>query len=365
MNATLPAADQRRKCRTGVGGHPAFDRVRALFDLSVDKRPAELREAHFGFADDAVRVRVVGDGLASHIFRPFAHLARDPGARVELTIDLWDEEATGVAYGHEPPSVCDGRWRAAGGFVTAFEGGRFFRYEQPAAVTWLDRRDAHIVGWRKAGARLPLHERSKPVPFLLAVWHYDRRRYVVHAGLIADGEQAVLVGGASGQGKSTTTLAAVTHGAFAFLGDDQTALCAAKGAFVGHSLYQSARLDATHVARLPILAAHAVGADEPREKRLMFISDIGHIPLRSEARIQAIVLPSVDPLTVSRVTPATKASALLRIAPTSVYTAFGPGHLAFELLSRLIDRVPSYRLTLGHDLERVPVHLKSLLREAV
>jgi hypothetical protein len=293
----------------------------------------------------------MGRALAPHVTRPFAHLAAAAdGAAPGLTIDLWDQAETGVPHpagAAEEPG--ERTWRVAGGWATVFAGGRIFRYQHPHAMTWLDRRAGHLIGWRESARGLPIHERSKPLPLLLPIWYQDRGIHVVHAGLVGARGTGVLVGGGSGSGKTTTALASFLGG-LDYLGDDQSGLEARPdGSFVGHSLYNGARLTADHLERFPTLRPHVISGPEARDKALLFLAEVRSERCPPRTAIRAIALPMLGGSVRTRVRRAGKSEALRRLAPTSLFTPFGPGERGFRGLSRLVEALPSYWLELGSD----------------
>jgi hypothetical protein len=331
-------------------------------------------------------MRVVGRELATRLTRPFVHLRLvTPPGSLDLRLDVWDGRETNVAHpadsswadlqaveadSAEPAHARVGRdgdaqrWRVDGGLATSFIEGRVFRFVRPGAVTWLDRGAGRIIGWRASGEELAMQEQSKPLPLLLGIWYVDHDIHVIHAGLVARDGAGVLVGGGSGSGKTTTTLACLRSG-FDFLGDDQCGLEAREdGTFVGHSVYGGARVEPHHAQHFPHLrATTTAGHSRHDDKLLLFPGELlAARPVRS-APIRAIVLPRVVAATSSRVRPASAGKAMLRLAPTSLFTPFGTGARGFERLTRLVESVPAYWLDLGRDIAAIPDRLHDVLEE--
>jgi hypothetical protein len=311
-------------------------------------------------------VRIVGRRLADEFFRPFAHLEtheKDSPAP-SLTIDLWDEEETGISPSVE--STSDGletSWSVAGGLLAFPPDGRFVYYQFRESVTWFDRAAQHMVGWMASSQHLSLYERGKPLLLLLALWCHDGGVQLIHAGLVSRNGHGVLFPGMGGAGKSTSALACFDAG-FDYLGDDYIGLQACQdGSFVGHSLYNSTWLEPDHMTRFPFLPPHAIhGKDPSEDKALVLLSRVFPKRLARSVPIRVLALPRVSQAGATRSRPASKAEALLTLSPTSLFALpFRPGARGFQRLARLVEQVPCYWLELGRDLTEIPKRVAELL----
>lgn len=322
----------------------------AGFDRAVAASPDELVEREYVVAGHPVLVRVVGNALAARALAPWAHL-RQPGAcfgEPALVAELWDERASGITF--------DGDTGAPGVHLGT-PGGRIVVQAAPGSLSALDRETQRVVGWRRSASALPIEEHWRVLPSLLALWCIDRGINVVHAGLVADGDDGILLAGPGGVGKSTTTLACVAAGMM-LLGDDQVALGERAGWFEAHSLYATARVTTQTLERYPELALGGAVTEPGDGKALLFAGDDTRVA--RSARVRAIVLPR---LTAGRaaLTDATAGEALLALAPTSLINAVGGGRWALERLARLVAAVPLVRLDVGES----PHDAAALVRRAL
>lgn len=145
----------------------AYDRARAACDSAMTAAGEQLFERHFVFGGHQVRMRVA---------------------------DVWDERAVGVPYPLGGDLRADETiWPIGQGCLAVSPATRFVRYDCSSWVTWLDRAAGRVVGWRANADRLSVHERTRPIPFLLPVWYGDRGLDIVHAGLIARGDKGGVV----------------------------------------------------------------------------------------------------------------------------------------------------------------------------
>lgn len=346
----------------------AFKVMKASFVQATNIGRGRLRELYYRFAGRSVSVRIVGDELAEHFSRPFAHLetSETPPPAPYLTIDLWDEEITGIPCPAALPHGDIGpKWVVGDGIFTASPDGRFVGYQFRQSMTWLDRKAQHVIGWTASGKKLSLYERGKPLHLLLSVWYHDQDMQVIHAGLVSRNGQGVLFPGMGGSGKSTSALACLSSG-FDYLGDDYIGLQASPdGTFMGHSIYNSTWLEPDHMAHFPLLSPHAIYGRHPGEdKCLVLLSHLFPKQLSPGVQIRVLALPRIADASTTRFFPASRADALLQLAPSSLLAlAPRPGARGFQMLTQLVKSVPSYRLELGRDLTEIPHRVQDLLTE--
>jgi len=350
---TLPVATTAEQ-RFGV--------FRAAFEQAKRALPKAHRQTHYEFAGLPVRLSVVGSKLAERVEIPFAHLrmADPPPLHPTLTIELWDgsEAQAPVPAGLNEPAD-GGKWMVDGGLLSSSKGGRFISYWRGHSLMWLDRDTDRIIGWIESADQLTLYERTKPLPAVLAQWYRDRRVQIVHAGLVAKYGKGALIAGPNGAGKSTLTLACLCAG-FESLGDDHVGLeMTGDGTFVGHSLYNTTRLELQQVRLFPQLVPGTVrDHHEPNEKELIMLAKVFPERLRRSIATDVLVMPRRPQ---SSTQPASKAEALLRVAPSSLVMAMGPGQRGLDTLARLVDRVPAYWLNWDRDPHEMAQRVGDLL----
>jgi hypothetical protein len=353
----------------------AYERARDACDEAMAIAGAELVERTFIFAGRRVRMRVGGRELAEHLMRPFVHLrdasGRGAGANggahepASLAIDVWDERVVHVPYPSGDDREPNETMRPTGHGVLALSAAtRFVRYDCTAWVTWLDRGARRIIGWRANADRLSMHERTRPLPFLLPVWYADQGVQVIHAGLVARDGRGILFCGANGAGKSTSSLACLCAG-LDFLSDDHVGLESTTGGFLGHSVFASTRLEPDHLQRFPELVPHAIPSPEWYEtKSLILVAEAFPERVKPLVPISAIALPVLGETSRSSITPIGRAAALRALAPsTLMQMPFGATADRFAELARLTASVPAFRLDLGRDVRGIAPRVHELLDE--
>ena len=323
--------------------------------------PGTVHESSYLFSNHAARIRVVGDRLAKHVVEPFAHLQIDTmdSTTSQLTIDLWDENATNIRCFSGSRGNCR-RWED----VTSISAdGRFIGQMQPNTLTCFDRNSQHIIGSVAWSDQIFIYERAKPLSRLLLEWNNDRKIQVIHAGLVSQHGQGVLFGAKSGSGKSTVSLACLRAG-FDYVGEDFIGLETLRDrSFVGHSLYNSVFLETSHIARFPELSRFVIRGAPHEEKGVVILSHVFPERLARVATIRAVVLPRITGEPESRLRPISKSQALLGLAPSSLIEIPSRGKEGFSRLAQLVERVPTYALELGHDLESIPRRMEEIIAE--
>jgi hypothetical protein len=288
----------------------------------------------------------------------------------QLTIELWDAASTGVLPPPWPrdedvPAKGQVRRYAEAGVWVRFSGGVRRSDGAFAAMTVFDERASVISYFVSTPDWIPWHERSAPLRTALQWGLAGPDRLLVHAGAVGRDGRCVLLAGRAGSGKSTMAVAALLADCD-FLGDDYLFVALGAPHPVAHSLHATAKLAPEALTLLPGLAGHAAlrlpaGAD----KHVLNVGAIRPDGLRRSARIMAIVVPQVEPLSGPRVGPrlgrrgrpqtspaaglerCSPGAALLALAASTVLQA--PQRDAAELgpLAKLVRSVPAYRLALS------------------
>ena len=343
------------------GAEASHAMLSAAYQRAADAAPDEVSASYFVFAGVPARIRVVGRRLADEFLCAFQHLRHrtEPTSVPQLTIDLWDEAATGVpCLGSLPPEM-PGRPE----YAAESPDGRYIVHQVARTRTCIDRKRQHVVGWVGAPESLTHFQRGRPIQPMLMRWHLDRGVQPLHAGLVARGERGALICGASGSGKSSVSLHCFQAG-LSYLGDDCVGLMGDSSEFTGHSLFCSANVTPDHLHRFDGLSRYAISGRTPVEdKSLLFLADIAPGRFTPEAKIVAMLLPRVVPVSQVELRPASKREALLRIAPSTLSWVPEPAarKVAFERLSRLADSVPRYWVDLGGDTRNLPGLVDGLL----
>jgi hypothetical protein len=277
----------------------------------------------------------------------------------DLTIEIWDTKKG--RNGRKIPPRQEQKWTEA---TFKSTDGLWVAQQLPHTYSCLNRRASHIVAEVAWHDRIFIYERAKPLARPLLEWHNGREIQIIHAGLIASGGKGVLFAGKSGSGKSTSSLACVCAG-LDYLSEDYVGLqCRQDCPAVGHSLYNSVFIESSHLAKFTELAPYIIRGEPPEEtKSVIILSQVFPERLEKSVEIKALVLLRVGEGSKSSLRPASKAEALLTLAPSSLLQIPNRslGVRGFEKLARLVEQVPCYGLEIGNDLASIASRVRELL----
>lgn len=331
----------------------SFEAMQLAFERAAALKPKAVNEYHLCIAGLAIHLRTVGAHLAAEMtppWTPFKSCRARP--KPDLTIDIWDQNETGVAGSAAGRDDDQTRYSV----LSAHSGDRYIAEERKDRMIWLDREACHIVGFTGPADRLNIDERGRPFQRMLAIILNDKGIQPVHAGLVAWRGQGILITGMSGAGKSTSSIACLNAG-FGYFGDDFIGLEPnSDGTFTGHGIYASCLVTPDHLKRFPDFAPHQHAANRSHEdKSVIYLSELFPDQLELDVNIKAIVLPRVVGTGENTFRPASKGEALRALAPSSVIMfVAGPSARSIDKLAALIEAVPCYALELGSDVNGIP-----------
>ena len=219
--------------------------------LAAEKAVGTLEQT-YAIGGSAFRLRFAGNALVSCVSPALEHVAADPGPTPSLTVCVWDAASTGVEFPsqrvlprylrHDRVAARCSRRRIRAHLEP--EIGLLSLYDSERGLALYSRRDV---------AQHPYRQESYPLITILSWWAPTQGYASVHAGAVGTPEAAVLIVGRSGSGKSTTALSCLNSGLL-YLADDHCLLDHGARPFV-YSLYNSGRVEADHLRKLPSSAA--------------------------------------------------------------------------------------------------------------
>jgi hypothetical protein len=333
----------------------SIDGFHASFDAAAAR--AGVIQRDLLVAGHRVRLLFAGPALIPVSEPAFDHLVvqHDEQDTPSLTVRVWDAASTGVRRIPMPPDAMhhgetSPRYHGEDDGIVVHAADATLSVVEVGTRTALHYvPDANDVLWYQEAAPL------KDVVHAWAGWH-DLR--LIHAGAVGHRDGGVLIAGAAGAGKSTTSLACMGAG-LGYAGDDYV-LVDVERAFV-YSLYSSAKLEWENLDRHPRLFQPANSRPDPKAVALLSRD----VPERivSGFPLLAMLLPTVTRRDETRVVATTAGRALLGLAPSSVLQMPGQSQPALAAMTRLVERVPAFRLELGTDVSAVPDVVESLISD--
>ena len=197
---------------------------------------------------------------------------------------------------------------------------------------------------------------------ILIEWLSRHKMYAFHGGAVVDGKQAIVLCGASGQGK-TTAVMSLSFGGFQLLTDDIGLLMDSEAGLKIRGLPEPVNLcaDATTLfARLAPLQTEFDGAP----KKAFAIERLLGGPPVSEGTPRLLLFPEIAPESQTRVAPISRGDAVDLLLPCCLFlTGMIEGCARFEAFLRLIETTRPMRLILGRNMDVLPGLVRAALSE--
>lgn len=357
---SAPATSLSSQCADTDDQAGAFFRQAQQAYLVAEKAASGPVSRSYGIAGRLVRLRFANDSLVSAITPALEHLRQEnPAGAPDLTICLWDSASTGVAMPVPPwdwkALIARGELRGSGNacYQTAYQA-------DAGILSMMETAPSQALFWIQDARRVPFYETASPMRTILGWWSRGLGYQVVHGAAAGHAGGGVLIVGRGGSGKSTTSLVCLASGML-YAGDNNLVLTEYPGP-VAHSLYSSATLEPHHVRRFPhLLSGIQNGARLETEKAMIFVAQMYPDLVAADLPIRAILLPRVGGRQETRLSPASPATALAALAPSSIFSLPGAGSDSFSFMARFVRRVPSYVLELGADLGGISATVSDLL----
>jgi hypothetical protein len=306
--------------------------------------------------DDLVlRLTFAGSTLSPRLMRELEHRALPSSfpAAPAFTLYVWDDASTHTRMPPPPWLGYDAYTRR--GDLRGWNTDRIYTaYSYDVATIYaMDVEQKTAFFWTRDASNLPDYEISAPLRILL---HWIGNLYgaqLVHGGAVGTKQGGVLLAGKGGSGKSTTVLSCLTSDLL-YVGDNYCWLKAAPVPSI-HSAYSSARVHADNLARVPHMLPSLGNANNlATEKATFFLHEHWRAKLISGFPLLAILLPCVTGNADTTLTPATPVEVLKALALSTMAVLPRAGTTSFQLMSKVVQQLPSYHLWLGTDMAQIP-----------
>ena len=334
-----------------------FDGVHERFQQAV----ANAGEIHHDYrvAGTTVRLSFAGPRLVPFLTRALEHLKIDPVGTPDVTFCLWDSQSTRVTM---LPPPCDREGFSDRGDLWGFNSKRIktaFHYHD-YSVNLFDHERRIGIYWVQNSAVLPYWVLASPLRTLFHWWMERNGCQLVHAAAVGVGDDALLIVGKGGLGKSSTALTCLRHG-LEFLGDDYV-IVRSEPAPTVYSLYATAKLNREDIARFPELRPHLSKQEvPPDEKAVLFLHPDFRGQLRLEMPLRAIAVPKIVEQPATALVPENEAVVQQAATFTTMSQLPYTGDHTHQLFAGLCSKLPGHRLELGRDAEGITAAIRSFL----
>jgi hypothetical protein len=339
-----------------------FAALSAAFDEAGER--SGLRRSTLSVGPWAVELEFAGDAVRDILLPSLAGAGSTQFGNLLSTIRIFDTESTGVPV---PPFAWRPRHVLQRGEVEGFNDDRFRTiYHGDAldpdgglhAVSMFDAATRTAIFWIAGTDRLHMWERAEPLRTALHWALNGQERHLAHAAAIGDDTGVVLLAGKGGAGKTTTTVACLCDG-MSFVGDNYV-LVSVDERPSAHALYANVKLREETLELLPALAGSVRPPNAPDEKIVVDVRAQWPSQLRASLPVRAIAVLQIGGNGNTSIAPASPVTALLALAPTTVYQLPDNGG-ALRPMADLVQRVPAFTLELGADPLSSPAAVRELL----
>ena len=308
------------------------------------------------------KLNFAGSAMCPVILSSIEHLIIEDTyfSDVAYTIHIWDSSSTKVEMPKSPVDM-DGVEDSGElkGYNTERIKSAYFGHAR--SVNLVDLHDREGIVCFHSSLQIPAFERACSLRAVFNWIFQYHKKAIVHAAAVGISDRAILIVGKSGYGKSSTALRCL-EGGLKYYGDDVCVVSSDdKKAYV-HGLYSSGKAFTHDMHHFSSLAA-AIPSDKLAidEKELFFFNSILPHLMEKKARIQAIVMPHINPNLPIGFEPISYAKVLSVLASSTVNLMPGLTNNIFLQLKKVAQKAPCYQFNLGKDTSQIATEIKSFL----
>lgn len=310
-------------------------------------------------AGTLIRVVYAGEVLYRLFSPALAHLVTETQATPDITFHIWDSTSTEVDM--PPPPFAQHCFTDRGDIwgMNSPQIRTAFHWIE-CSVNLMDFGQKQAVYWVKDASTIPYWCEASPLRTLFHWWMEHQGCQLLHAAALADGENAVLITGKGGVGKSTTALSCLAAGMH-YLADDYLVVGLKPEPRV-YSLYATAKLVSEQLQRFPQLAALVTNtAYLETEKAVVQLWPSYQPQLCRSLPLKAVVTPCFGTSGETFFAPIGYAEVRNAAAFTTMSQLPYAGGKTYAFIDNLLATVPYLSMVLGNDLAAIPGSIRHLL----
>ena len=218
--------------------------------------------------------------------------------------------------------------------------------------------------WVRNGDDLPSWEAGAPLRiFIHWLARLENVQLVHAASLFLDG-RGVLLAGAGGSGKSTTTAAALVSG-WGTAGDDFV-LIEGNDQAIGYCIYDTVKLSGMALEAIPEIAGQAVNPERSADdKARIHLHKLYNSQLILKMPVSAIFSIKIGHAKSTEINPVSKAEVMKALAPSTLFMLRTGMQEAFMHVSALVNHLPCYHIQLGNNPHEVINKLGQFIKKTL
>jgi hypothetical protein len=326
----------------------AYDNVEQVFS-----RVEPITHYDICLAGLRVRLRIAGVNMPSLIIPALAHLLQNSSeCEPEYTVFIWDTPTAEIKLPKFSGNVDDIKFR---GEIEGLNSEQFYaaQFSHANLLSLYDSKRKVGIICTSNPFHFPAFEIACPLRGVISWILQSSGRALIHAAAIGTQHGAVLLGGDSGAGKSSTALRGLLNKMFYF-GDD---ICCIENhglTSTVHSVYSSAKLhvhDKSKFSGLTSSKATIYGM-ESHEKEIYLLSPNFDSQLRLSSKIKAILIPD-HTNGLMRMEILSKALTANIISASTNSLLPRSGIETIKVIANMVRNVPCIRFHLGPDPQAV------------
>lgn len=304
-------------------------------------------------------IRFSSETLADLCDRTLVRRKHDDPSATRVEVYAIDAETDGW----EAPAL----WREDAGFASRdfdriLGAGNLRGFYHHDAPSWqfYDRATSTGVLTLPGPMGIPPWEFGSPFRLFLHWAYAAANMRLTHAATLGLGGYGALIAGASGSGKSSTTLAGLLNGLDS-VGDDYV-LVEQGARVVAHSVFTVFKQDREGLRRAGVAQSEIDAAELNWHGKVEFeAAKLSPKGLASSMEIGALLIPEVARLRRTAIETATARQAALSLAPSGVFQLPGDTTEGFGFLAGLVRRLPAFRVRLSEDSAEIADAIGSFL----
>lgn len=333
--------------------------------LSLYQQAAEVlgeKKYFYDIAGTKVCLAFAGEALIPQMTPALAKLLIPPVENPDAFFCIWDSDSSNIKMAEPPCKWSDFTDR---GDISGFNSKRIktaFHWSDLSAVVMDLWRNTGVF-WVQSPSKLPFWTRSAPLRTLFHWWMEKNNKQLLHAAAIGNEQEAVILTGKGGVGKSSTALKCLEYG-MNYLSDDYVIVQAEPEPFVYH-LYCSGKVKKKDVNLFPLFEKCLlpyIKNKEEKEVYLFYPEFSEKIPLKLP--LKAIFTPEITEENETNISSVPFWQVQAAMSFTTLSHLPYAGRKTHEIISLLCRKLPSFKLKLGINRQFIPEIIHDFLKDS-